>query len=314
MSGTETDQFRADVVAGLAAVPRAIPCKYLYDARGSSLFEAICATDEYYVTRADLALHETHLPEIARRIGPDAHVIEFGSGAGIKTRRLLEALQSPRAYTPIEISAEALDRSANALEKIFPDIRIRPIQGDYTLPVPESAFVLDPPARRRVVYFPGSTISNFAHDEAAHFLARMARIAGAGGAVLIGVDLLKPVAQLIAAYNDSAGITAAFNLNLLERVKRELGAELEPGAFRHEARYNRKFRRIEMYLVAVHPTRIRLGGHEFTFDTGETIHTENSHKYSVADFRRLARQAGLNPVKVWKDPEGLFSMHLLEPG
>lgn len=314
MNRPVADRFRADVLAGLAARPRSIPCKYLYDARGSSLFEAICSTEEYYVTRADLALHEAHLPEIARRIGAGAHVVEFGSGAGVKTRLLLDSLERPRAYTPIEISAEALSQSVSALEEAFPDLHIRPIQADYTLPVPDSALVLEPPARRRVVYFPGSTISNFSHDEAAGFLGRMARIAGAGGAVLIGVDLLKPAAQLLAAYDDAEGITAAFNLNLLERLRRELGAELDPGAFRHEARWNRKFKRIEMHLVATRPTRIRINADVFEFDRGEGIHTENSHKYSVADFRRLARLGGLKPVHVWKDPEGLFSMHYLEPG
>lgn len=308
---SESERFREDVLAGLSAEPRSIPCKYLYDASGSALFEQICETPEYYVTRADLALHEAHLDEIASMIGPDAHVIELGSGAGIKTRRLLASLESPRTYTPIEISDAALAQSTRDLESAFPDIEIRPVQADYTQPIADSELLLDPAARRRIVYFPGSTISNFERHQAIDFLARLSGIAGTGGALLIGVDLVKPAERLIAAYDDAGGITAAFNRNLLERVRRELDAQVDLGAFAHEARYNESRERIEMHLVAQHPTRIVIDDHVFEFEQGESIHTENSHKYSVDSFRELAAEAGLRSEKVWFDPDGLFSMHWL---
>jgi len=305
-------QFEQDVINGLSRIPRELPCKYLYDTRGSDLFERICETDDYYVTRADLALHEAHLAEISDMIGPQAHVIELGSGAGVKTRKLLAGLENPRAYTPIEISAAALSASARELESAFPEIEIRPLRADYTQPIRSEDLILDPPARRRVVYFPGSTISNFNHDAAATFLERMGNMAGPHGAILIGVDLLKPAARLIRAYDDSEGITAAFNRNLLERLQRELSADIDADAFDHEARFNADLNRIEMHLVAHRPTVITVAEQRFEFARGESIHTESSHKYSVPDFKALAERAGLKPVKVWKDPDKLFSMHWLE--
>ncbi|AKS42341.1 L-histidine N(alpha)-methyltransferase [Wenzhouxiangella marina] len=310
---TARERFLADVLDGLSSRPRTLPCKYLYDARGSELFEAICETDDYYVTRADLALHEAHLGRISELIGPEAHIIEFGSGAGIKTRKLLAGLERPRAYTPIEISAAALRASERELSAAFPDIEIRAVRADYTRPIAAEDLSLDPPARRRVVYFPGSTISNFEHQDATGFLERMGRIAGPEGGILIGVDLLKPVDRLIRAYDDSEGVTARFNLNLLIRLRSELNAELELDAFAHEARFNEPFRRIEMHLVARRDTAIRLGGKEFRLTAGESIHTENSHKYSAPDFKALAATAGLRSAEVWKDPAKLFSMHWLVP-
>ena len=304
--------FLADVLDGLSAQPRTLPCKYLYDARGSALFEAICQTEDYYVTRADLALHEQHIGEFSAIIGANAHIIEFGSGAGIKTRKLLAGLDQPRAYTPIEISAAALAESARELESAFPEIEICPLRADYTQPIESDSLRLDPPASRRVVYFPGSTISNFDHDEARVFLERMRNIAGPDGGILIGVDLLKPAERLLKAYDDDDGITARFNLNLLQRLIEELDAEIEPDHFVHEARFNPEFKRIEMHLTATRPTRISLHGQHFDFSTGESIHTENSHKYSVRDFRTLAARAGLESARVWKDPQGLFSMHWLQ--
>jgi len=308
----ETEQFRADVLAGLATEPKSIPCKYLYDERGSALFEAICETADYYVTRADLALHEAHLDEIEAAIGPDAHIIEFGSGAGIKIRKILGHADHLRAYTPIEISGEALAQSVAALAEQFPDMEIRPLEADYTHDIPAEAFRLDPPAKRRVIYFPGSTISNFTHAEARAFLGRMARIAGPGGSALIGVDLVKPAARLERAYNDADGVTAAFNLNLLARLETELGASLDETAFAHEARYNPEAERMEMHLVARRATAIELDGRRFEFAAGDSIHTENSHKYSIDGFRALVEGTGLHPVEVWTDPDGLFSMHYLE--
>lgn len=305
--------FLDEALAGLSGSPRTLPCKYFYDARGSALFEAIGQCPEYYLTRADLALHEQHIGAISARIGPEAHIIEFGSGTGIKTRKLLAGLDRPRAYTPIEISAAALKASARQLAVDFPDIEICPLRADYTRDIPAEQLRLDPPARRRVVYFPGSTIGNFDHAEAVAFLARMGRIARADGAILIGVDLMKPEPILLAAYDDAAGITAEFNLNLLHRLQNELGAELELHSFRHQARFNRDANRMEMYLTATCDTSIHLGGQRFGFAAGESIHTESSHKYSADDFRALAAKAGLVSRQLWKDADGLFSMHWLEP-
>jgi len=311
MNQDEKRQFTRDVVEGLSAPQPTIPCKYLYDERGSELFEGICDTEDYYVTRADLALHQAHLDEITDCIGPNAHIIEFGSGAGIKIRILLEATH-PRAYTPIEISGEALAQSVAELSGQFPELDIRPLQADYTQPIPDEALHLDPPARHRVVYFPGSTISNFTHAEAHAFLGRMGRIAGPGGGVLIGVDLVKPVERLERAYDDSDGVTAAFNMNLLRRLESDLGAKVEQEVFEHRALYNPDEQRIEMHLVASRPTTIELNDRKFEFDTGDTIHTESSHKYSVDGFHALLDGSGLHPVTSWTDPEGLFSMHYLE--
>ena len=311
MKRDEIEQFRTDALAGLAEKPRSIPCKYLYDERGSELFEGICETADYYVTRADLALHEAHLDEIEAAIGPDAHVIEFGSGAGIKIRKILGHADHLRAYTPIEISGEALAQSVAALEEQFPDMEIRPLEADYTQDIPAEKFRLDPPARRRVIYFPGSTISNFTHSEAREFIGRMARIAGPGGGALIGVDLIKSPERLERAYDDAEGVTAAFNRNLLTRLTNDLGATLETAAFDHRAFYNGDEERIEMHLVANRDTAIELDGRRFKFDAGESIHTENSHKYSIEGFRALVAGTGFRPVDVWTDPDGLISMHYL---
>lgn len=304
--------FMDEVIAGLSATPATLPCKYLYDAKGSELFEAICATSDYYVTRADLALHEAHIDEISRRIGPNAHIIEFGSGAGVKTHTLLAGLDHPRAYTPIEISSSALEASVRELEAAFPAIDIRPLQADYTQQIDARFLALDPPANRRIVYFPGSTIGNFERDEAREFLKRMRNIAGHDGALLIGVDLLKPVERLLRAYDDQDNLTARFNLNLLEHIQRVLKADIQIDAFRHEARFNPTLSRVEMHLVATRPTTIDLNGRTFEFDTGQSIHTENSHKYSIDSFRQLAAEAGLDSSQAWTDPQGLFSMHWLE--
>lgn len=314
MSSTPSDDhdaMLADVVSGLSGRPRTLPCKYLYDARGSELFERICQTPEYYVTRADLALHRAHLPEIASRVGPDAHIIELGSGAGIKTRLLLASLESPRAYTPLEISEAALHQSLRELEHEFPHIPIRPVQADYTQPIPSGALALDPPARRRIIYFPGSTIGNFNPTESVAFLERLGRMAGSGGALLVGVDLIKSAEHLLAAYDDEHGITAAFNRNLLERIRRELGARLDAEDFVHEARWDPHESRMEMHLVARRATRIELEQRRFEFERGESIHTESSYKYSVDSFRALAERAGLRSEAVWFDPEEQFSMHWL---
>lgn len=305
--------FLQDVLEGLSRAQPEIPCKYLYDEHGSELFEAIGQTDEYYVTRADLALHRTHLQAIADCIGEQAHIIEFGSGAGIKTQLILSAAENPRAYTPIEISLEALQSSVEALQQRFPTLEIEPVNADYTRDIPDEILDLQPPAKRRVVYFPGSTISNFSGPQASEFLDRMRRMVGPTGGILIGVDLSKSESVLEAAYDDAAGVTAAFNLNLLTRIQSELGARLEPDDFSHEARYNRDLQRIEMHLVALRDTRIEVANQRFDFHAGQSIHTENSHKYSIESFSRLAYDAHLAIIQTWTDPQGLFSMHYLEP-
>ncbi len=307
------NDFELDVINGLSHSPRFLPCKYLYDERGSDLFEQICETKDYYVTRADLELHETQLPKISQLIGPNAHIIEFGSGAGTKTQQLLASLTTPRAYTPIEISPTALALSVEALQASFPALDIIPLEADYTQDIDPDDLSLDPPASRRVVYFPGSTIGNFTREEALGFLQRMAKIAQKNGAVLVGVDLVKPVDQLLRAYDDDEGITAQFNKNLLARLKEELGAELDLDAFEHEARFNPVLNRIEMHLVAKTPTTIVVANQRFDFAVGETIHTESSHKYTIEDFQNLAAQAGLKAEQVWLDGEARFSMHYLVP-
>jgi dimethylhistidine N-methyltransferase len=309
MTPDDRKQFLLDALAGLSADAPELPCKYLYDERGSALFEAICATDEYYVTRADLALHQAHADEIVAAIGPEAHFIELGSGAGIKIRTLLQAAQNPRAYTAIEISRDALAQANAALQQQFPELEIHGLVADYTQPIDAEVFQLEPPARRRVVYFPGSTISNFTHDQAREFLLRMGRMAGPDGRVLIGVDLVKPIERLIRAYDDAEGVTAAFNLNLLQRLRDDLGARLEIDDFAHEARYNEVEQRIEMHLVAQRDSVIELGGRRFAFRRGDSIHTENSHKYSIESFTALLDGTGLRAERSWTDPEGLFSMH-----
>ncbi|MDT8438118.1 MAG: L-histidine N(alpha)-methyltransferase [Wenzhouxiangellaceae bacterium] len=312
MTPEQKRRFADDVIAGLSAPQPDIPCKYLYDERGSKLFEAICETDDYYVTRADIALHEAHVDEIEAAIGPDAHIIEFGSGAGIKIRIILGSADHVRAYTAIEISRQALAQAAAELRRDFPELEIHSLAADYTHDIDTELFRLDPPARRRVIYFPGSTISNFTHEDAHAFLGRMARMAGTGGGVLIGVDRVKSRERLIRAYDDSEGVTAEFNRNLLRRLKTELGAEIDEDAFAHRARYVEALERIEMHLEAVRDTAITVDGQRFEFAAGDTIHTENSHKYSVESFKALLPGTGLELNTTWTDPEELFSMHYLE--
>ncbi|MCG8463668.1 MAG: L-histidine N(alpha)-methyltransferase [Xanthomonadales bacterium] len=314
---TKNEQFMSDVIAGLSLGQKALPCKYLYDEDGSRLFEAICETSDYYVTRADLAVLDQHLPEMAKLIGEQVHVIEFGSGAGVKTRHLLRALNAPVAYTPIEISASALEASAEALRGHFPKLAIRPLQWDYTQDIPSSVLSVGEPDQRRLVFFPGSTISNFTHTEAAEFLSRIRNMIKAqgdrpDGGLLIGVDLIKAHDILVAAYDDSEGVTRDFNLNLLHRINRELDANFAVDQFRHEARYNTDHNRIEMHLVSQQEQQVRINGHRFEFKDGESIHTENSHKYSVEGFSKLAKESGLKVVKSWVDDQQLFSTHYLE--
>lgn len=307
----ERTEFGAALRAGLAAVPRRIPCKYFYDAQGSALFERIAELPEYYLAATELDLLRRHARVFAACMGPEAELVEFGAGSVQKVRLLLDALAWPRAYVPIDISREHLEAAAARLALDYPDLAIRPVVADYTQPL-----ALPPPAggaRRRVGFFPGSTIGNFSPAAARHFLRRTARLLDGGG-LLVGVDLVKDPARLHAAYNDAAGLTAAFNRNVLARANRELGADFDLDGFAHYAFYQPLARRIEMHLVSLASQTVRLDGRDIRFAAGEAIHTENSYKYTVEGFRRLAASAGFAPRGCWLDAEGLFSLHWLQAG
>ena len=301
--------FRDEILAGLASPRKRLPSKYFYDARGSELFEQICALPEYYPTRTEMQIMQRVVPEIARSLGPDCALIEYGSGSGAKTRVLLQALH-PVAYVPIDIAAAQLKDAAAHIARAFAAVRVVAVCADYTRPLVLPALEALP-ARRRVVYFSGSTIGNFTPQEAREFLGNARTLVARGGAMLIGVDLKKDAASLHAAYNDSQGITAEFNLNLLERINRELQADFRIAAFAHHAVYNADEGRIEMHLVSRCDQRVKVSGRAFDFREGETIHTENSYKYSVEEFQALARSAGFAAEAVWVDPLDRFSVHLL---
>jgi len=305
----DTGSFLDDVIAGLSRPRKALPPKYFYDERGCELFEAICKTPEYYLTRTETALMRQMAGEMARRLGPRCAVIEHGSGSGSKTRILLEALQ-PVAYLPIDIAREQLKATAAGIARDFPRLPVVAVCADYSRPLALPG-IDQYGARRKVVYFPGSTIGNFTPAEAAGFLGNVHRLVGPGGGMLVGVDLRKDAARLNAAYNDKRGITAEFNLNLLARINRELGANFDLAAFRHQAFYNEPLGRIEMHLLSLGNQQVSIGGNAIRIRAGETLHTENSCKYSVAGFQRLARDAGFDPAACWTDPEQLFSVHYL---
>jgi dimethylhistidine N-methyltransferase len=303
------DDIRGDVLAGLSRQPKRLPSKYFYDARGSALFERICAQPEYYLTRTELAIMRTHVADMARVLGPDVLLVEYGSGSGVKTRLLLEHLATPVAYVPVEISRSALMASVGELGTAFPRIEMLPVCADFT-----QAFTLPRPARvqrRNAIYFPGSTIGNFDSREAVLLLRQMRTEMGAGGAALVGVDLVKPRAAIEAAYNDAAGVTAAFTLNMLARFNRELDADFDLDAFAHRAQYNPMAERIETFIVSRRAQDVQVAGRRFHFDAGETMLVEYSCKYSPASFARLAAKAGLRVEHVWTDPDQLFSVHCL---
>jgi dimethylhistidine N-methyltransferase len=302
----EDEDFADALLAGLRATPKSIPCKYFYDTEGSLLFEKICTLPEYYPTRTELGLLHAYADEMAKFFGPDAEIVEFGAGAGEKIRPLLDAMENPCAYLPMDISGSYLKRIAARLQTDYPALSIQPIVGDFTRD-------FSPPASsgRRVGFFPGSTIGNFAPGEARAFLSNVARMLKGGG-LLIGVDLVKDPEVLHAAYNDSAGVTAAFNKNLLARANREAGANFDFARFAHYALYNPLQQRIEMYLVSTAAQRATVCGRSIAFSEGEAIHTEYSHKYTVDGFRALAASAGFVPREVWCDADRLFSIHWLE--
>ena len=307
------ESFRDAVLAGLTRRHKSIPCRFLYDERGSALFEEICALPEYYLTRTETALLADVADEIGRLAGRHAQLIEFGSGSSRKVRLLLDALQEPAAYVAIDISREPLRRAAEEVAAEFPDVPVVAVCADYLQPVR-----LPPlPARgegRRLGFFPGSTIGNFTPEDAVDFLAGCRRVVGRGGAMLVGADLKKDPAILDAAYNDSAGVTAAFNLNLLERINRELDADFDLDRFAHDAFYNAAAGRIEIYIRSLADQIVTVDGRAVRFAAGERIHTEDSCKYTIAEFQRLAVRAGFRPARHWADSAGLFSIHMLEAG
>lgn len=311
-SAVAADGFLDDVISGLSQPQKALPPKYLYDAEGSRLFERICRLREYYPTRTELALTRRHLGEIVRFAGEHCELIEYGSGESVKTRMLIEHLR-PSRYVPVEISEAALRDAAVRLAREFPWLEIAAVVGDFSRPLKLPPRV-GRKARRRVAYFPGSTIGNLSPAEAEGFLRMTRAQVGASGAMLVGVDLKKDANVLHAAYNDAKGVTAAFNLNLLARINRELGSDFDLRHFRHYAFYNASLGRVEMHLVSLLRQSVRVGRSRFQFDAGETIHTENSCKYSLEEFQALAAEAGFRGARVWRDRRGLFSLHGLTAG
>jgi L-histidine Nalpha-methyltransferase len=305
------DDLRGDVIAGLAARPRTLPSKYFYDARGSQLFEEITRQPEYDLTRTEVALLQASMRAIREAVGAKAHVVEYGSGSGRKTQLLLGGLAAPVAYTPVEISRDMLLESTQRLAYAFPEVQMLPVCADFTRPVP-----IPPPlspAARRLAFFPGSTLGNFDEREAVALLAAMRETIGGDGLALIGIDLVKDVAEMEAAYNDAAGVTAAFTLNLLARINREAGADFDRRRFAHRAVFVRERSRIETSIVSRCAQTVRIGRHAFHFEAGEAIHVEISHKYTDAHFDALAADAGMRVLRRWNASGDRFGLRLLEP-
>lgn len=301
----QLEAFRTDVITGLAQLQKTLPSRWLYDRRGSELFEAITGLDEYYPTRTETGILRRACAEIADLIGPEAVLLEYGAGAGLKTEILLGRLRSPRLYVPVDISAEFLKQTAERLKVRFPQVETWPVTADFTS---DFALPRQVPKGRRAVFFPGSTIGNLDGEETAALLARMRRQAGQHGVAVIGFDLVKDVETLLAAYDDREGVTAAFNLNLLRRINRELGGEFALDRFRHEARWNPHASAMEMHLASCEAQRVRVAGETFSFGAGETIHTESSRKYDLDAFSGLVERHGWRVRRVWTDPARLFAV------
>ena len=302
----DTSAFEDDVLAGLRTTPKRVPAKYFYDGAGSQLFERITELPEYYPTRCEMRILRDHAGDIAKLIPQGAALVEFGSGSNKKVRIVLSAARKLAAYVPVDICGEMLEQEAAELRLDFPQLKVLPVRADIThqfeLPAQAKA------APVRVGFFPGSTIGNFEPFEAAAFLRNAAHILGPGATLIIGADLIKPADVLNAAYNDAAGVTAKFNLNLLVRINRELGATFKLDTFEHHAFYNRERHRIEMHLASLKRQKVKVAGETIEFRTGETIHTENSYKYSVVSLGALARGAGWLPAGVWTDERKYFSI------
>ena len=300
--------FRADVLAGLGAPIPAVPARWLYDRTGSELFDEITRLPSYYPTKIETALLEAVMPEIAELVPRRSAVVEFGAGSQTKTPMLLEAIE-PAAYVPIDISGDYLDESAAEIAARFPDVAVQPVTADFVHPFDLPASITDRP---KLGFFPGSTIGNFVPRSATDLLRHFRSLLGDGALLLIGMDRVKPIERLIAAYDDPQGVTARFNLNLLERINRELGGNVPTDAFRHEARWNDILSRIEMHLVAVRDVEFSVDGQPFAFREGASIHTENSHKYGRRGARLLLLAGGWTPIAEWTDPAGDFAVVLAE--
>ena len=301
-------QFRADVLDGLARRPRAIPARWFYDRRGSELFEAITDLPEYYPTRTERSILETACPEVAVIAGTGRAVVEFGSGSSTKTPILLDAV-APSVYVPIDISGDFLRESSKVLGEQFPDLLVLPFEADFMRPLSLPKTIADTP---KLGFFPGSTIGNMIPLMAVDLLRAMRSSLGVGAMLLIGMDRIKGADVLVPAYDDAQGVTAAFNMNLLERINRELGGDIPLDAFVHKAVWNDDRARVEMHLEAVRDVAFTVDGRSFEMSASDTIHTENSHKYGARDARILLRSGGWTPVAEWTDPEGLFGVYLAE--
>lgn len=302
--------FLSDVVQGLSQSPKQLNCKYFYDERGSQLFDQICDLEEYYLTRTESAILKDNASEIADQIDAGVMLIEPGSGSSTKTRILLEALRDPVAYVPVDISREHLLETAIGLRESFPEIEILPVTADFTegFALPETTR----PYTHAALFFPGSTIGNFPPDQAVELLNQLSKTLGSDGGLLVGVDLQKAPARIVAAYNDSQGVTAEFNLNILHRINRELGGDFQVDQFEHEAIYNEEHHRVELYVVSQVDQAVTLNGETFHFRAGERVFTEYSHKYTIHGFESLANQAGFSLHKSWTDENEWFALlHLV---
>ncbi len=306
--GIEHDDFLRAVLDGLGKAQKELPCRFFYDERGSVLFEAITRLDEYYPTRTEAVILRNCAGEISGRSTPGTVLIEFGSGSSTKTEILLEAMPQLAAYVAIDVSGSALDEARARIEERFPHLHVETLVGDFSGPVTLPAICRDAPA---LGFFPGSTIGNLTRPEAITLLRHFHELLGTGSRFVAGVDLKKDKAILLPAYNDAAGVTADFNLNLLVRINRELSGEFDLRQFRHESIWNESAGRIEMHLISLNEQQVAIGGRRFRFAAGETIHTENSHKYGIGEFQSLAASAGWTPAKVWTDAARLFSVHEL---
>lgn len=297
-----------DVIEGLSKKQKSIPPKYFYDETGSQLFDAICETEEYYPTRTEMKILTENLEEITTLLNNDCVLIEPGSGSSQKVRVLLDSFD-PHTYMPLDISGDYLQNTAHRLATEYPELNVTAACVDFTAPIDLPHY---PENKRRVVFFPGSSIGNFEPEKASNFLANMVDLAGQQGGLLIGVDLKKEEQTLNAAYNDGAGITADFNLNLLQHINDRLDANFDLGKFQHHAFYNKQSGRIEMHLISDCEQQVNVSDKKFSFKEGESIHTENSYKYTIDEFQSLAKQVGFLPKKVWTDRQGLFSIHYME--
>lgn len=305
------DEMCEEVLAGLQERQKTLPCKYFYDTRGSALFEAICELPEYYLTRTELGIMETHIGAMAAALGPGVLLVEPGSGSSRKTRLLLDHLSDPVAYVPVDISREHLVKAADRLNRLYPSLEVLPVCADFN-----QAFKVPAPKHRPLrsaVYFPGSTLGNFTPAETVRLLRHMRELAGPGGSLLIGLDLLKDPLVLERAYDDAQGVTAQFNLNILARINRELDVDFDLAAFRHRAVFNRIESCIEMHLVSLRKQRVTVAGETFRFEEGEHILSERSYKHSPESFGVLAAQAGLVIEQQWTDDRRYFSVFCLVP-